>query len=95
MFGLSPMYTVTKRHRSGLIVLPSFLSTALSRASCQNTSYLTCILVLTLSKHLEEQVYFRAEGGIPGLARIFHKISVAPANLTPYQALYLPTDFDV
>ncbi len=29
------------------------------------------------------------------LTRIFHKISVAPANLTPYQALCLPADFDV
>ena len=29
------------------------------------------------------------------LSRIFHQISVAPAHLTPYQALCLPADFDV
>ncbi len=52
-------------------------------------------------------IYYTDEGaGVPvilvhgyaansDLTRIFHKISVAPANLTPYQALCLSADFDV
>ena len=55
----------------------------LCAAICQMISVVGCFwVVVQLSSERD-------------IARIFHQISVAPANLTPSQALCLPTDFDV